>query len=103
MLLLEIEPNTHAAGRIDLELAVVVDVAELLRRRIVEHEHYRRQSRRQIEILVEHVGHVYGPISAIVQQLEVLSKLAALASVEAIMVGDEVILEHHYSSHLIGD
>src|SRR2546423_7304456 len=103
MRLLEIEPDADAARRIDLEIAVVVDVAELLGRRVVEHEHYGRQSLRQIEILVEHIRHVHRAIAAIVQQLEIFSKLPSLPCVEAIMVGDEVILQHHYSSHLIGD
>jgi hypothetical protein len=98
----EIEPDADAARRVDLQLAVVLDVAELLRRRVVEHEHHRRDALRQIEILVEDVGHVHWAVAAIVEQLQILQELAPLARVQTIVIGDQVILQHHYSSHLVG-
>src|SRR5205814_6794232 len=97
MRLFEIEPDADAARRIDLQPAVVLDVAELLGRRVVENENDGRYSLRQIEILVEHVGHVHRPVAAIVQQLEILAELPALARVQSVIDRKSTRLN---SSHL---
>jgi hypothetical protein len=101
--LLEIEPDPHAARRIDLQLSVVVDVAKLFRRRVVEYKNDRRQAARQIQLLVEHIRHVHRAVAAIVEELEILSVLPPLTRVIAVVIGDQVILEHHDSTHLVRD
>src|SRR5438132_7374122 len=86
MRLPEIEPDPNAARRIYLELAIVLDVPELFWRSIVEHEYDGRNSSRQVELLVQHIRHVHGSVTAIVQQLEILPELPALARVIAIVI-----------------
>ncbi len=103
MRLLEIEPDSDSAGRINLELSIVVDVAKLLRRRVVKNKDDGRQSTRKIQLLVEHVRHVHRPIAATVEELQILAELPSLTRIIGIVVRDQVIFQHHYSSHLIGD
>ena len=71
-LLGEVLEDADRARRVDLELAVALDVAELRRRRVVEHEHDRRDPLRQLlDLLVDDVGHVHRAVAALVQLLEV--------------------------------
>src|SRR5258706_501378 len=103
MCLLEVEPDSHPAIWIDRQLAIVVDVAELLGRGIVKNEDDRRQPARKIQLFVEHIRHVHRTVAAVVEQLQILAELAALTRVIAVVVRDQVIFQHHYSSHLVGD
>jgi hypothetical protein len=97
----EVEPDPDHARRVDLELPVPLDVAELRRRRVVEREDDGAEPARQIELPVEELGHRHRAVPALVEQLEVPAESAALALPARLLVADEVVLEDHHAPELV--
>src|SRR5690606_33731580 len=97
----EVEPDPQAARRVDLQLAVLLYVAELRRGGVVEGDDHRRDAARQIQLAVEHLLHRHWAEAAVVEHLQVAPELAALALVPGVLVADQVVLDHHDPAQLV--
>ena len=101
VLLVERRQDSDGRRRIDLELSVLLDVAELRWRCVVEHEHDRRLPGGQIDLLVDHLRHVDRAIASTVHRLQVAAEPLLRALVQPVLVDDEVVLENGNAAELV--
>ena len=94
--------DTDARLGIDLEGAVVLEVAELTGGGVVERENDRSRPGRQGDAPVEEVSQVDQPIALGVERLEVATEVLRRPSPALFGVVDLVILENHDAPELVG-
>src|SRR5262249_61579671 len=102
MLALESLEDADTRLGVDLDGAVVLEVAELARRGVVEGEHNRRCPSRQVDAPVEKVAQVDQPVALRVERLEVATEVLGRPGPLRLGVVDLVVLEDHHAPELVG-
>ena len=97
----EVHPDPDPTRRIDIELTVLLDVLELAWARVVENEHHGRLSSRQVDLAVQKLRNGHGPVTLVVDELEVAGKMTSLASIPSIRAVDEVVLDDGNAAKLV--
>src|SRR5687768_17595550 len=101
MRLLEVVPDPDSARRIDLQVAVPLDVPELARARVIEDEHDGREALRQVDLLVQQLRYADRAIPPLVDELEVAGEPASFARVAAVGGVYKVVFDDRNLSQLV--
>lgn len=101
MSLPELEPDADPALRIDLQLAVLLDVAELTGRCIIENEDDRGQTARKVDPAVQKLRDGDRSIAFLVDEFQIAPEVIAITRVQRVVIGYQVVLDYRNLSQLI--
>src|SRR5215212_8481091 len=101
MRLPEVHPDADSTRRVDLELAILLDVLELARAGVVKNEHHGGQTARQVDFAVQKLRNGYGPVTFVVDELEIAGKVSSLASVASVCAVDQMVLDDGDAAELV--
>src|SRR6185312_9716451 len=97
----KLQPNADRAVGIYLESSIVIDVAELRGRGVVEREDDGRHAGRKGNLAIDQLGNRYGTIAPLIEELELPLEVSALDGPTGVGVPDDVILEDWNPTELV--
>ncbi len=93
--------DPHRAVRVDHELTVLVDVAELAGRGVVEREHDGRRPHRERDLAVDQLVEPDQTVPLRVERLEIVPEVSGRSRPAILGLRQPVVLEDHHAAELV--